>query len=152
MSRYHNERFGRHGERIAKLLLEQRGHKVRYYGGTNGFDLLVNNQVTVDVKSALMGGRGGRKGYCWQFSLQRYNERYVETIVLLLCFNSSITNDPIAVFVIPGEETVGIRKISITSRDPRTYKGKWARHRDNWSALDAALANPRPDYDEEIPF
>jgi hypothetical protein len=152
--RHYCNEFGAHGERRAKAILEQHGYSVEYYGGSNGFDFVVNERVTLDVKTATCGGPGGRRGYTWQFSLSKHNVHYQEDIVLLLCFDDPGDDDPIAVFVIPGKETWDLRKINITSRDPRDYKGKWARYRDDWSALDKAIQTKDvfKEKVEDIPF
>jgi hypothetical protein len=154
VSRYYNHIFGRHGERVAETLLRQLGYSVEYYGGTKGFDLVVNNRATVDVKAAMLSGPGGRRGYQWQFSLHRHNGRYKEHIVLCLCFAGPSNETPICSYVIPGKETWHLKKIVLPSRDPRTYSGKWAAHRDNWQALDEAIGGLGvfTENDEEIPF
>jgi len=153
-NRYYCNLFGAHGERRAKTILERCGYSVEWYGGTNGFDLLINESVTLDVKAATRGGPGGRRGYTWQFSLNRFNTHYREAIVLLLCFDDPADDEPIAVFMIPGKETWDLRKINITSKDPRTYRGKWARYRGDWSALDKAIAtlDVFKEKIEDIPF
>ena len=152
-NRHACNRFGAHGEWRAQAILEQRGYSVEHYGGSNGFDLLVNERATVDVKAALLGGPGGRRGYTWQFSLAK-GAHYQEHIVLLLCFDDPTDDEPIALFIIPGRETWHLRKINITSRDPRTYGGKWARYRGDWGALDEAIAtlDVFKEKAEEIPF
>ena len=154
MARYHNILFGIHGELVAKAMLEHRGYVAERYGGTNGFDIIVNNKVTVDVKAALLSGPGGRRGYGWQFNLHRNKRRYVEMIVLCLCFNSPRDEGPITFFVIPGEDARDLQKISISSRDPRTYSGKWMQHRESWQALDMVLrtASEFVECEIEIPF
>lgn len=152
-ARHHEaERFGRHGECRAKAILERRGYTVAGHGGTNGFDFLVNKRATLDVKAATIGGPGGRRGYTWQASLARHNTHFAETIVIVLCFDQRDDDEPITVFIIPGELTKHLRKLNITSRNPLDYGGKWACYRDNWTALDEAIASLDVWQEEIIPF
>jgi hypothetical protein len=151
-NRYYNNKFGEHGEKVANRLLEERGFSCEVYGGTAGFDLLVDERVTVDVKAATCGGPGGRRGYSWQFNLKRHNIREVEGALLLLCFADPEDDDPIAEFVIPGGETAMLRKINITSKDPRTYSGKWSQYRAAWHVLNDLVESSEPYQEEEIPF
>lgn len=154
MGRYEMTLFGRRGEAIAKEVMEELGYKVEWYGGNKGFDHLINDKVTVDVKTARRS-RQKHGGYEWQFSLQSNGSRYQEHVVLCICLESARTRSPLAIFVIPGVETAGLRKISITSKDPNSYAGKWAKYRSGWHVLNELL-EVLPEFVDtdslEIPF
>ena len=51
--RHHgNNEFGREGERWALEEIQRLGHSVVPYGGSKGFDLLIDGKARVEVKSA----------------------------------------------------------------------------------------------------
>lgn len=120
--------------------LKRRNYDVQRYGGAEGFDGLIGGKATYDVKaSTCQSNAFPRGGYAWQFNLSRYNRECVEHLIIGLCYADPTDDDPIAVFIIPGGFARGQRKISIPSKDPRTYSGKYARYLDGWSLIDEML-------------
>jgi len=127
--------FGKKGELWAAEELRRRGYVVEWIGGNSDYDLLLGGCARVEVKSAMLT-RDLRRGYRWQFSLRRHGLLVDEDVLFLLCWEGLEDGPPIAIFVIPGSAVdARLTKIEITSRDPRTYRGRWARYRGDWGQV-----------------
>lgn len=148
------------GEEATANALREMGYDVTWVGGQS-WDLLVNDRVTVEVKTALpTEGSGGNKER-WQFMLyKRGRGKPLDEHVLILRCHANTDPDSLAWFyVIPGHlNGMGsLTKIDITSR-PDKYSGKWAPFLNAWQELAGivALAEkedwPNLQNGKEIPF
>lgn len=151
---HHNNEFGKAGERWALEELERLGHSVVPYGGSRGFDLLVDGKASVEVKAATKGKKGRRHTTRWQANLSRHGKKFDEDLLLLLCYNGD--SEPLGAFVIPGSEIrTDLTSISISSPDPAKYRGQWAKFWNAWEQVDQILDGIEglySDEDDEIPF
>lgn len=130
-SRTDLEMFGKMGEAWVARELRRRGYAVELIGESSDYAILLEGVARVEVKSALLSNGRGRR-VRWQFSLRRRGNDVDEDLLFLLCYKD-LDSDPVAVFVIPGRAlSAKLSKIDVTSRDPRRYRGKWARFRDAW--------------------
>lgn len=140
--------FGRDGEEYIVDELRSRGLDAHRLPGNNGSDIAIGDALA-EVKSAHKTDPNR-----WQFSFRRHRIRVNdEDIFFLICYNGDDT--VLAVFVIPGAAIPDeLTKIDITSH-PATYRGKWARYRNDWSGVDAIVRNAQraEAFDPgEIPF
>jgi len=161
-NQYRLTEFGRAGEKWAAQELRRRGFDVELIGANSDFDLLVEGRVRGEVKAAVCS-RGARgSGWRWQFSLRRHGLLVDEDVLFLLCYGEDLDGSPLATFVIPGDVLPGtLSKIDITSLDPATYRGAWARYREDWNQVANVLEHVpecgqlvlfRSMTEEEIPF
>lgn len=152
----HHILLGSLGESWVEIELKRQGYNVTRYGGVMGFDLLVNNCLTIDAKTATRAYDKSRSGYGWQFNLQRHHSEHVEHLTICLCVTRWTRKiiTPGTVFLIPGKLTQGQQKITITSKDPQHYMGKYVAYRDSWGIVDELMVGLGmwTDELEEIPF
>ena len=150
--------LGYDGEQAVAALLHRKGFKVQTVGHQY-FDILVNDAVTVEVKTALPTKGSHRNKQRWQFILYKRGDGYpLEEHVLILRCQSDIDGGKLWHFVIPGDVPgIGkLTKIDITS-EPGKYKGKWAQYLENWDVLHRITYEadrdgwPNP-LKQEIPF
>jgi len=111
-------------ERVIVDRLLALGYTVTKNGHNSRSDLLVNGCLTVEVKGALRTRQTHSNGR-YQFNLHNHADLYI-----LVC----LTN-PIVSFVIPGCELATLSHVSIYSKDPHRYTGKWAVYREAWILL-----------------
>jgi hypothetical protein len=156
IKRHAQNEFGKMGEKWCAEELARRGFSVVPRGGPKHYDFLVNGKARVEVKASHYSVRHlSNRTAAYQFSLRRYGLMVDEDLLILLCYNGS-SDDPLGAFVIPGSEVrPTLKKISITSKDPAVYTGKWAKW---WNAWDVVkdVVNGAGAVDklevEEIPF
>jgi len=137
--------IGEAGERAVQMVLERHGFDVIYVGGTS-YDLLVNDRVTVEVKTALPTQDEERRGngYRWQFMLYKRGDGLPleEHALILRCQPDMLAeNQDVYHFVIPGDlPGIGtLTKIDITSH-PKKYRGKWKRYLERWDVLHSIVS------------
>jgi hypothetical protein len=130
--------LGSSGEDAVAEILRERGWDVKP-GPIGGADLIIDGYVTVEVKTAKLSRRTDRSRKRWQFSL--YNpvasqQPIDEDLVILRC-----ESEPPHHFVIPGmllrEQ---LKKVDITTEDPRKYEGRWAAFREAWQLADLVVS------------
>jgi len=144
-----HEEVGAQGEHGVKAVLEGMGYNVAWGCPWSTADLTVGGRVAVEVKTANLG-RGKVRGR-WQFSIYNPQKRGLglqgKDLLILRCQNGKETTH----YVIPAEDLrANLRKLDITSA---AYKGKYARYREAWEALDVALAaRSEPPQPEKLPF
>lgn len=128
--------FGEMGERWVARELRRRGFDVTWVADRSDYDLLISGRLRAEVKAATRSnGSGNGRQSRWQFSLRRHGLPLDEELLFLLCYDD-VTCDPVTVFVVPGDVLPErLSKIDITSYDPLTYRGKWARYREDWSQV-----------------
>lgn len=151
--------LGEKGERAVAEVLAGKFFDVLEVGGQS-FDLLLNDRVTVEVKTALPtpGSNGNKKR--WQFMLhKRGRGRPLEEHILILRCQAGIgKGDKAWHYVIPGflRGLGELTKIDITG-PPGKYKGKWTLFYETWRVVDAVVALaereqwPGPQ-EKEMPF
>lgn len=118
------------------------------------FDLLVNGNVRVAVKSAVaywsrhaVMSRGRRYVYrylTWHFNFHRHGQltdRYADFIVCAACASRD-SGRRADYFVIPWEAITGKTFAFHRASDP--YTGKYAAFRNNWEQLIKAATTPQP--------
>jgi hypothetical protein len=129
---------GLNGEQAVKELLEKRGWKVEW-GEVGGPDLIVEESVTVEVKTATPSGRTDRNSKRWQFLLYKNDGEsspFKEDLLVLRC-----ETDPPVHFLIPGCLIhYRLTKIDITSKNPLRYNGRWSEFRDAWELADLVIS------------
>lgn len=130
------------GEEATAKTLRLMGYDVTWVAGQS-WDLLVNDRVTVEVKTALPTDGSNHNKERWQFMLyKRGRGRPLEEHVLILRCHEGDEPDCLAWFyVIPGHlHGMGeLTKIDITSR-PDKYKGKWSPFLNAWDLLAGIVA------------
>lgn len=133
-NRYALTEFGRHGERWVVQELRRRGYTVELISANSDYDLLVEGQARVEVKSATLTNGSRDRGQRWQFSLRRHNLSLDEELLFLLCYHD--LDAPLATFIIPNHALdADLSKIDITNPDPTAYAGKWAQYLDDWDQV-----------------
>jgi len=129
---------GENGEQAVKELLQKRGWDV-ISGDPGGPDLIVEGNVTVEVKTANLSGRTDQSGFRWQFSLISHLDHqkpFDEDLLILRCLS-----DPPQHFIIPGCLVhYKLTKIDITYKNPQKYHGRWAEFREAWELGDLVIA------------
>lgn len=131
--------FGEMGERWVAEKLRERGYVVEWIGGRSEYDLLIEGIVRAEVKSATLS-HDEERGYRWQFSLRRHGLLVDEDVLFLLCWED-MEGGPLATFVVPGGAVYErLCKVDVTSRDPREYRGRWARYREDWGQVGRVVA------------
>ncbi len=160
MTRGDKQAFGRMGEKFVADGLRDRGCHVLEVGTRSRTDLIVNGNVTVEVKAATLTKRrvqrGGEYNH-WHFSFRRNGLPNDSDFAVLVCFGDDM--EAVGSFVIPGY-AVGMnrRTVKITREDPEDYSGKWAEFYERWDALlqlveDRKDQDPVPEKEEDpIPF
>lgn len=144
-----HEEVGAQGEHAVKDLLESRGYTVAWGCAWSTADLTVGDRVAVEIKTANLGR--GKRPKRWQFSIYNPQKRGLglkgKDVLILRCQNGNDATH----YVIPAEDLPDkLRKLDITSA---SYTGKYARYRERWEALDAALASrSEPPQREALPF
>lgn len=148
------------GERAVAEVLAGKFFDVMMVGGQS-YDLLLNDRVTVEVKTALpTRGSNGNKTR-WQFMLhKRSRGRPLEEDILILRCQAGIEEeDEVWHYVIPGflHGLGALTKIDITG-PPEKYKGKWAMFYETWQVADSVVALaekedwPYPEERNRLPF
>lgn len=121
---------GENGERAVADILIDRGYHVRH-DPLEGWDLLINDFLTVEVKTAHRSGRTDKPQKRWQFCLYAHKDRQQpvnEDILILRCESEPPCHFIIPMFLVSPELT----KIDITSPEPWRYRGKWSLFRGRW--------------------
>lgn len=130
--------LGDEGEKAVRTLLQLRGWDVQP-GKANGVDLVVENFVTVEVKTARPSKRTDKKATRWQFCLWRDapgRKPLEENILILRCLS-----EPPCHFIIPGWLIPeGQKRLDIGAINPHTYKGKYSLFREAWGLCDCLIA------------
>lgn len=119
---------GFYGEILAKKHIELFGANVSYMGDCGvGYDLLVENNLRVEVKTASRGKDGK-----WNFALsksagdiKRFQDITKADVVILQCI---IECGNVVSFVVPVDVLKDNKYVKITSH-PNTYAGKLAQYR-----------------------
>jgi len=135
--------FGSYGEQHVAAHLQTLGYRARLGAIAGAGDVVVNDLLAVEVKSAYLTRRRRRNYPRWQFSFHRNNHPNSADIYILLCWDSG-TAEPqlglLAAFVIPGHHlSVNLKKIDIPRIDPKNYRGKWSRWLEAWPLLAEVL-------------
>jgi len=129
---------GHKGERGVAIILQRRGYKVEY-DTIEDWDLLINDLLTVEVKTANLSNRADRPSGRWQFCLYSHPARQKpvdEDVLILRC-----ESEPACHFIIPMTFVPhGLTKIGVTGPDPLQYAGKWSLFRECWTLIDLLLA------------
>lgn len=134
----HNFVVGTAGEEAVADILLKRGYKVDS-GWPGGPDLILDDFLTVEVKTANLSGRTDGVNSRWQFSLTKMDGQhspFKEDLLVLRCLS-----EPPYHFVIPGVlVNPQLQKIDITSEDPRRYRGRWHQFGEKWVLVDMVYA------------
>lgn len=125
---------GENGERAVADILIDRGYRVKH-DPLEDWDLLVDDFLTIEVKTAHRSGRTDKPQKRWQFCLYAHPERQKpvnEDLLILRCESNPPCHFIIPMLLVPAELT----KIDITSPDPWQYRGKWSLFRERWDMVD----------------
>lgn len=129
---------GDNGERAVADILIDRGYRVKHDPLTD-WDLLIDDFLTIEVKTAHKTGRTDKPCKRWQFCLYSHKDRQKpvnEDLLILRC-----ESKPPCHFIIPMVLVSSrLTKIDITSSDPWEYKGMWAVFREEWDMVDMVHA------------
>jgi hypothetical protein len=136
--------FGKHGENYVATHLCALGYRARLGAIANTGDVVVEELLAVEVKSAYRTKRQSWHGYpAWQFSFHRNNHPNSADVYVLLCWDADM-EDPVASFVIPGHYiSVNLRKIDVPRHTPKEYRGKWSRWLGAWAVVADVLNDLR---------
>lgn len=125
------------GEQAVAEILQERGYEVTP-GPPGGCDLILDDFLTIEVKTANLSGRTDRNAKRWQFSLTKLDGQhkpFTEDVLILRC----LTTKPCH-FVIPGVVVPKtLVKLDITNPLPFHYRGKWAAFYEAWKMVDLML-------------
>lgn len=134
----HNFMAGIAGEEAVAEILLKRGYKVDF-GPPGGCDLILDDFLTVEVKTANLSDRVDSNSPRWQFSMTKMDGQhspFEEDVLILRCLS-----EPPYHFVIPGElVNPQLQKIDITREDPRRYRGRWHQFGERWILVDMVYA------------
>lgn len=126
------------GEEAVADILTERGYRVTF-GPPGEYDLLIDDFLTVEVKTANLSGRTDSHNKRWQFSLTKLDGQHkplTKAILILRCLTV-----PPCHFVIPGIVVPeNLVKIDITHPSPSCYQGKWAAFYERWEMVDMVHA------------
>ncbi len=126
------------GEEAVANILRARGYQVEL-GPPGGCDLILDNFLTVEVKTANLSGRTDSDSKRWQFSLTKLDGQHKpfgEDVLILRC----LTDTPCH-FVIPGIVVPkSLVKLDITNPCPFSYQGKWSVFFGAWVMVDMMYA------------
>lgn len=129
---------GDQGEQAVAEILRARGYKVTP-GPPGGCDLIVDDFLTIEVKTANLTNRTDRNARRWQFSLTKLDGQhkpFTEDVLILRC----LTDTPCH-FVIPGLVVPkSLVKLDITNPYPFSYQGKWSAFFGAWEMVDLVYA------------
>lgn len=129
---------GDKGEQAVAEILRERGYQVDP-GSPGGCDLILDDFLTVEVKTANPSRYVNRIVKRWQFSLTKtdgQHKPFNEDVLILRC----LTDDPCH-FVIPGIVVPrALTKIDITNPRPFHYQGKWSAFYETWEMVDLMFA------------
>lgn len=133
-----NIQLGYAGEQAVKEILEMRGWKVEL-GPIGGVDLIVEGQVTVEVKTARLSKRVDNRNAHWQFCIWKDDDEHSpfdEDLLILCCWDEKP-----CYFVIPGcLVSHHMKKLDITRRKPKLYNGRWSKFREAWELGDYIIS------------
>lgn len=125
------------GEAAVADLIKERGFSA-IPGPPGEHDLLVQDIITVEVKTTNRTKRADGKYSVWQFCLYSHDDRqqpFKEDVLILRCRST-----PPCHFIIPGIlVNYKLTKIDITSKDPWRYVGRWASFREAWELIDLVV-------------
>ena len=124
--------FGRRAKTLAAGLLRERGHLVAMTPHKERFDLWVSG-AKIEIKASAWDGRR------YQFNLRGSR---ADVYLLACCAGDEV----LTWFVVPSEAIEGRRHVAVSNADPTSYAGQWARYREAWEHVDAAVigAGPAP--------
>lgn len=124
---------GENGEKAVKTELEKRGYPVEF-GPYGEEDLIIDDLLTIEVKTAYPTKAQGGRSKRWQFCLYAHPQRQKpvdEDLLILRCECDPPVHFIIPRFLLPSKLT----KIDITSLDPNLYRGKWSAFREQWGLV-----------------
>lgn len=130
---------GENGEQAVKRILIADGWDVEH-DPLADWDLLVEECLTIEVKTAHKSGRTDKPTKRWQFCLYSHPARQKpvnEDLLVLRCEFDPPCHFVIPTFLIPP----GLTKIDITNPNPWEYRGKWSLFRERWEFVKLLLAN-----------
>jgi hypothetical protein len=118
--------------------LISRGYRVKHDPLTD-WDLLIDDFLTIEVKTATLSGRTDKLAKRWQFCLYAHPARQkpvTEDVLILRCESETPCH-----FIIPmALVSPRLTKIDITSSNPWKYRGMWATFRERWDMVDMVHA------------
>lgn len=111
--------LGAYGERIMLLWLTLLGFNVSYTGDQQGYDILLNGNIRLEIKSAR---KNKRKNY-WQFCLTKRDHCNISNsdVVMLLLIGKFGRVD---VYMIPSDLLAGQKQIKLSANS-----SKWIEYR-----------------------
>lgn len=124
---------GDNGEQAVKRILIADGWDVKH-DPLEDWDLLIDDFLTVEVKTAHLSGRTDKPNKRWQFCLYAHKDRQQpvnEDLLILRCEFDPPCHFVIPMFFVPASLT----KIDITSPNPWLYTGKWSLFREQWDLV-----------------
>lgn len=136
----YTQKFGLRGELWVKEQLQAQGYSVRLIEDWyDDYDLLVDNFLPVEVKTARVHQRTIRPGYSrtrpvFGFETARIPQDN-DFVIVLLCYDQEQLFWP---YVAPSWMVAQRVSIAITSH-PRYYGGMWAKYLNNWSMVDRVI-------------
>lgn len=136
-----NHLLGRYGEQLVLDRLARLGYRARPTAYHCPHDLRIvagSRGIELEVKTALPYYSPSMR--CWRYQGRIHNR--ADIFVLICLFEI----DQPYYFVIPHAALDRRRNVTVTSRDPRDYAGRWAPYLEAWPYLDEALKTAPPAY------
>lgn len=131
-----NNPFAHLFERLLAESLRRQGYQVELTPNNHPFDLWLGRgrqTIRVEIKAA-------NPYYTQAIRTWRYQAAIRNRQTDLLIFVCLFDFDQVHHFIIPKAALGRHRNITITSRDPRDYRGQWAPYLDAWQFIDETLA------------
>lgn len=117
--------FGRYGEMLAQKILTEKGYNVQLMPLCNpAYDLLIDNAVCIDVKTARHTDSGHSKRYSFNIG----TENPVTDIYMFICVPEEVDGE-IDIYVIPAQAVRGNISVSIGNG------GKYEKYKNNYSII-----------------
>lgn len=120
-------------EHAVAEILSGMGYSVSTHESASQHDCdLVVNSLTIEVKGSKLHGYNSRHYFGYQFLLRRSTSTSDLTapIVILYCKPEeeiAIELQQSRLFVVPLNQLIGVRSITIPNRSPKAYHGKWSK-------------------------
>lgn len=116
-------------ERYAQQQLQKRGHIVDHYGRNNPYDLLADQAVKIEVKTAHLTGPAGKREYTC-----RLRQPHRADIVIVYCLADG---DAVAkTYIIPAHVLHNISQLTVGR-----YHSKYDNYIDRWDLVDKLIAS-----------
>lgn len=134
------QRFGLEGELWAADQIESLGYNVKHLSDFfDDYDLLIDGQLPVEVKTARRRSRTVRPGYyrpTYWFDTSNLSQHIGDFLIVLICKDPFDASYP---FVCPSWMFMGRMTVSITSH-PYHYRGMYAEYLDAWEMIDQLVS------------